>query len=322
MTLALVICVRDDQRNLDRLLTQALQLGIFEQIVIVDDASRIPVRLQFDCMGPCRCPITLLRHRAPRGAGAARNAGLELVRTDHMIFFDSDDLFTKEIIDLWNDLRGQQFDFCVMRYQDSERGHFGGIGQTLYDEACWLRAGCVSAAPRRVGRDAIWSLAEANNFPWNKIYRTRFLRANAIRCTETRVHNDIELHWRSFAAARRIFVSTRLGAIHVVRPGGDRLTNQNDAARLDLFSALRPASDAVMHDDDDAPKLAFLRFSAGILTWGERVIAPDLRDAFAARRQQFLRSILTIDLYEAVLQKDPVLALRLMLMIAPETAKC
>lgn len=317
MTLALVIPVRNDQQNLDRLLAQARSMVLFDQVVVVDDASDTPVTVTGDTIGPRLCPITVLRRETPGGAGAARNAGLTLVQTDHMIFFDSDDLFTPEFAALWHDLRGQDFDFCLMRYQDSERGFFGGLGQNPYDESCWNRAALGQDLLREVTAPALWALAEAGNFPWNKIYRTGFLRANDIRCTETMVHNDIELHWRSFLAAKRVLVSPRICAQHIVRPGADRLTNVSGAARLQMFTAFDRVVTALWQGHETpAAQQAFVRFASGLMAWGRQIIAPDLRPAFQSATRQFLRATLTPPLYETLVQTDPVLALELCLHMA------
>ena len=322
MTLALVIAVRDDQRNLDRLLRQVALLRIFGQIVIVDDASRAPVELSSDITGPRQCPVILLRNQRPEGAGAARNQGLRHVSADHVIFFDSDDLFTDAIADLWMDLHGRDFDFCLMRYQDSERGHFGGIGQNLHDEACWSRAGITSLAPVEASTAQRGALAEAGNFPWNKIYRTDFLRMHNIRCGTTRVHNDVLLHWHSFAVASRVLVSARICAIHVVRPRGGRLTNATGHARLELFRALGPAAQLVCRRQGDDLVLPFLRFCAGVLIWAETVASADIKGEFARRRRAFLRRLLTPALHDVAVRSDPVLALRLSLLMVAGAPRC
>lgn len=322
MSLALVIPARNDQQNFDRLLMQARGMGIFDQIVIVDDASDPPMRAAGDIICPRHCPVTVLRRDVPGGAGAARNLGQTMVQTEHMIFFDSDDLFTPEFAPLWRSLEGRDFDFCLMRYQDSERDHFGGWGQNPHDEACWRRAMTGPGLLTEARGATLWALAGAGNFPWNKIYRTAFLRDNALGCTETLVHNDIELHWTSFLAARRVLVSPRIGALHVVRPQGKRLTNMSGETRLQMFQALTPAAKALWQAGNMPAIHAFLLFAAGLLTWGERMIDTNLRAEFHRRKRAFLRALLTPDIHETLIEADPVLALQLSLHIAPERAPC
>lgn len=323
MSLALVIPVRNDQQDLDRLLVQVRFAGVFTQIVIVDDASDVPVAVVGDFIGPQRCPVTVLRRDVAGGAGAARNLALGMVQADHMIFFDSDDLFTPDFVPLWRSLQGQEFDFCLMRYQDSERAYFGGWGQNLHDEACWRNADIDTVAPSAPDNAALWALAQAGNFPWNKIYRTAFLRENGLRCTETQVHNDIELHWGSFLAARRVLVSSRIGALHVVRPGATRLTNISGTARLQVFQALNRVVETLFkHDNPRTATMAFLRFAHDLLLWAGRTIDANLHPAFRAATRTFLQSAVTPQSFEALIQDDPVLALHLCLQMSPEAAPC
>lgn len=324
MSLALLVPVRNDAQNLARLLTQARAMRLFDQVIVVDDASDTPIALAEDTMGS-RSRTMVLRQDSPGGAGAARNIGLTVVDCDHVIFFDSDDLFTPEFADLWYDLEGQNFDFCLMRYQDSERGFFGGWGQNPYDESCWARAGQVSAMPCEVQGVPLWTLAEAGNFPWNKIYRTAFLRDNNLRCTETRVHNDVALHWHSFLAAERVLVSSRIGAQHIVQPGAQRLTNLSGASRFDIFTAFEEVVERLWGDAVPVVvQQAFLRFAVRVLIWGRQMVTKDMRASFDLKVQRFLHATLTPKLYEALVHDDPVLALQLCLHLAatPESSLC
>lgn len=321
--LALVIPVHNDQPHLTRLLNRAARLDLFDQIIICDDGSDLPVTLPEalggDLIGPRRCPVTLVRHDTPRGAGAARNTALAHVSASHLLYFDSDDLLTAELPLIWQDLQEQTFDFCLFRHHDSQRDYFGGWGQIPHDEALWRRAGVSQSVMADVRRDALWMLAETSNYPWNKIYRTGFLRAQGLRCTETMVHNDIELHWGSFLTASRVLVSSRIGALHVVHPGASRLTNRAGEERLRVFEALRPVLDRLGSCADDAATLAFLRFTSGLAIWIERVIAPALVPEFRHRLRSFLQEALPPGLFARLSREDPVLALRLCLQMGQQT---
>lgn len=316
MNLALVIPVRNDQSNLNRLLTQVGDMDIFDQVIIVDDASNPPVTVP-DCLpGSRKCPVQLIQQETAGGAGAARNRAIPEINTDHVIFFDSDDLFTSDFAPLWQSLKEQDFDFCLFRYHDTERGYYGGQGQIPHDEACWRLAGInpgVSSL-QTASEDGIWALAEASNFPWNKIYCSSFLRTHGLRCTEIPVHNDIELHWRSFLAAKRILVSNHIAAMHVVRPNGTRLTNRRNTERLRVFEALTQVANCIA-SQNPSPRatLAFLRFSSGLLVWIHQVIEESLRMDLHTRTRTFLDNTLGPETYADLTYSDPVLALQLSL---------
>lgn len=315
MTRALVIPVRNDAAALATLLQQALGLGLFDQIVVVDDGSDIPVSAPEQ--------VQIIRHVTSLGAGAARNAGLDAVSCDHVIFFDSDDLFAADFGALCADLQREQvpFDFCLFRHNDSRMAARGRWGQMPLDNALWRQANAANGA-----HGALWTardtaaLAQTANYPWNKIYRTQFLRDHGLRFSHDRVHNDITLHWLGFAAAERVLASDRICAHHVVTTCGARLTNETGRARLGVFAPLRVA--AVGLRDHVVLWPAFLRFAAGLLDWVRDVLHVSLQNDLDQATGQFWRAHLDSDTLDTLNRTDPVLALRLVLQMAGGRVPC
>ena len=313
MTLALVIPVHNDAPALDRLLAQAERLGLFDQVIVVDDGSDQPVVTR-------RPGVEIHRLPASRGAGVARNLGLAQVRCDHMMFFDSDDSLTDELPALWRDLQTQAFDFCLFRHNDSRVSGLGGRGQMPLDNALWRAAGGHGAL-FGVEDTARAALVQTANYPWNKIYRTAFMRAADLRCSQTRLHNDILLHWQSFACADTILASDRIAAHHEIRPGGARLTNEASTRRLQVFTPLRE-TDAVLRAGDDRLRPAFLRFTAGLLDWVRSILDPALWPDLDRETGAFWRAVLDGDVFDRISRDDPVLALRLSLQMAGGRVPC
>ncbi|MFD1344456.1 glycosyltransferase family 2 protein [Litorisediminicola beolgyonensis] len=309
--LTLAIPVHDDVPSLRHLLNQANALEIFDHVIVSDDGSRekpdLPRRL------PCGAGVELLRERTARGAGHARNRALERVRTSHVLFFDADDALTEEIARLWRAVAREVFDFCLFRHADSRVAIGGGWGQLPVDDALWRLADCSFGLLQEPSRAAHAHLAETANYPWNKIYRTDFLRAHDLRCTEIPVHNDIELHWGSFAAADRILVSNRVCALHRVPEDGARLTDRRGRDRLCLFKALAAAAARLETAGAAAEPLwlAFFRFSAGLFDWARSRIDPETLAAFEHGIREFLTCHLDARRYHALAVSDPILALRL-----------
>lgn len=314
MTLSLVIPVWNDAEPLARLLRAVAGLGCLRAVIVVDDGSDPPLAIDRVAPPGWDGRIRLLRvAEGPRGAGAARNLGLDAVETPHVLFFDADDRPTGELDDLMRDLVGRSFDFCMFRHADSRTIAEGGWGQMPQDEALWQAAGVAMGAIRAPDAAARARLAETANYPWNKIYRTAFLRDHAIRCSETRVHNDIALHWDSFRLARQVLTSDRVAAVHYVDPAGGRLTNRRGAERLELFSVLGPLAGRILDDraPDDPLARAFLRFSAGLIDWAAGLIDPALAPAFETARRGLLARHLGPVALARLAGDDPALALRL-----------
>lgn len=312
MTLALVIPVRNDHDGLGVLIDQAIGFKIFTQIIVVDDGSELPVGVP--------AGVQLIRHTQSQGAGIARNTGLASVTCDHVIFFDSDDVFTREFLDLWADLEtAPDFDFCLLRHNDSRISACGNWGQMPSDNALWRKA-AGHGALWTVGKMAQAALAQTANYPWNKVYRTGFLNDNSLQFSHHVVHNDISIHWQSFALADKIMASDRVAAHHFVNTKGQRLTNEAGRARLDVFKPLELAAQAVA--GDPVLKQAFLQFTAGLLDWVRDVLSPDLYADLDVRTRAFWGQHFDDASFNITVQDDPILAMRLILQMAGGRAKC
>lgn len=317
ISLSVVIPVWNDPDGLTRLLRQLLALPGIARIIISDDASDSPVTPEtLDLPEAARDPrLVWLYSDTRRGAGHARNAGLDRVRTRHVLFFDSDDLLLPGFSDLLDDLSDPAlgpFDFCLFRHVDSRRRAAGDPAPLAGDQRHW-DAIDVPEAPTRLEPAAAARICRISAYPWNKIYRTAFLREQEIRCTEIMVHNDLELHWLSFLRARRVLASSRLCSEHFVHEAGTRLTNRSGAERLEVFRAL----EAVQADISDNADLAALyggaatEFYLNLFRWIDGMLRRDLRRPFHRKARLFLRRALSLPVFVLVATSDPALARRL-----------
>ncbi|MFC4671066.1 glycosyltransferase family 2 protein [Seohaeicola nanhaiensis] len=309
MTLTLAIPCHNDREPLAALLARARRLGCFDHVVVVDDGSDRPLAATALCAAAGLAPerLTLIRHETALGPGAARNRALAEVGTDHVLFLDADDLPTAELPLLMEDLAGRSFDFCLFAHHDTRRAQDRAWGQMPWDQALWERAGVALGALSEVTSEAATHLAQTANYPWNKIYRTAFLRERAIGCSEILLHEDVELHWKSFVHARTILASDRVGVIHVVNQGGDRLTNLESSARLEVFG---PFARLAAETAGTPFALPFARFALGLCAWiGDHVAA-----AHRPRLAELTRTFATRDLAAPVraelARSDPALMAR------------
>lgn len=291
-SLTILIPVYNDADGLARLIAQIATRDLADRVIVVDDMSDTPVTAQ-DLPGAAGLAdrLTVLRQKTQGGAGAARNRGLDLVETSHVLFFDSDDWFLDPMTEILAEIRDsgdiQSADFTLFRHCDSRMRTKGRPGPLNGDQKLWDAAGIsqdaegIAPLPRASWPDMVGLAA----YPWNKIYRTGFLREAEIRCTEIPVHNDVELHWASFLAARDIRVSTALGCEHVVVPGGGRLTNRSGAERLQVFEALKAVLARLKAQLRVQPGSAdfidpYLRFEQNLFRWIRGGIAPELAPQF------------------------------------------
>ena len=311
MKVALVIPVWNDPEGLMRLLVQAQELAWVSQIVVADDASDPPCgpgMAGLPAAVAADTRLLWLRSDTRRGPGNARNHGLDHVTAEHVLFFDSDDLFLPAMTDLMQALGGRLFDFCLFRHVDSRTRGTSCPGPMPYDEALWQEAGAIEPpAPLRPGAEI--RLCGLSAYPWNKIYRTAFLREHAIRCTPITVHEDIELHWLSFLHGRDILVSRHAGCYHVVREAGDRLTNRRDKVRLEVFAGLDAVQAALRQHPRGPDFMApFTDFTLQLFDWISATIEPGLQAEFADRARRHLRDTLPEPAFTLLALRAPALA--------------
>jgi glycosyltransferase involved in cell wall biosynthesis len=92
---SVVVPTRNRQALLLRTLASVLaQEGVEVAVVVVDEASTDGTEDALASLAEPR--ISVVRHEAPRGVAAARNAGLEQVATDWVAFVDDDDVWAPD----------------------------------------------------------------------------------------------------------------------------------------------------------------------------------------------------------------------------------
>ena len=243
------------------------------EIIVVDDCStdETPSVIRAADMPE---NIKIIYHRLPEnaGAGAARNAGLELVSGDIVMFLDADDQLADcffDYMDLSPIRNGA--DFVMFRYHlcatPSERytynmhtgdnQFFSSMPMSSFP-AQLFTLGNIPAAARTIA------------FPWNKVYRRDFLDSIRLRFPEQRMHEDIAPHWQSFLRARRFGVLNWAPPLihHYEHQFGCRATNYVGPERLAVFATLAELANEVrIHEDSNCLMAELGRFCEDIFHW-------------------------------------------------------
>ena len=283
-SLAIVIPVWNLPEDLAHLLDQISQMGIFSEIVVSDDGSDKPcdpAKLGFT-QDRLDARLVYLRSPDQRGAGHARNVALPSVTAHNLLFFDVDDHLGQDLPSIWRQhLAADCPDFTIFRHSDTRvRAKEGREGTFPTEEARWnlalgARSSAILTLPEAVG------LCSISNYPWNKIYRTDFLRAAGITCSETPVHNDIRLHWLSFLRAQRIQANACIGATHVIQDRDHHLTIRRGAERLCLGPILHDLVRTLQAMPDRQLLMCqFIQFADDLCRWNLAQIDPHVVPAF------------------------------------------
>jgi glycosyltransferase involved in cell wall biosynthesis len=317
-SLAVVIPVWNDASGLSRLIPQLLAAPYISQIIIADDLSDPPcdakhLDLPEDSAKDPR--LIWLRSDDRRGAGHARNLGLQQVTAPYVLFFDSDDLLLPGLDELVADLAQPatpQFDFCLFRHVDSRRRAVGDLAPLQSDQRHWDTIAVANTASL-LSTSQKAQICRISAYPWNKIYRSEFLRTQQIRCTEIMVHNDVELHWTSILRAKHILASSRICCEHFVHETGKRLTNRSGAERIEVFAAL----DVIQSDIAASPHTAAtyadaaIEFYLNLFQWILSGMEERFHATFHDKARAFLQTRLSLPVVTIAARRDPPLIGRL-----------
>ncbi len=312
MTVSVVIPAWNDAHGVQAALSRLIQVSCIAEIIIVDDCSAEPLQGQIDVAAAqaAQKTVKILRHAENKSGGAARNTGLEAVTCPFVIFLDSDDLPTAEYGPLLERFIAYDgaFDFAMFRHIDSREEAQGRACGVPVDERCWDQLP-KSDEPQVMSVQQMHMMVAVSAYPWNKLYRTAFLRAHQIQCTEIPVHNDIEIHWASFLMAQRVIYSHTPGLRHFVSAGGARITNRRDADRLRVFEALNNVQNRMESGRFCVGiNLAFWQFYTKLMRWIPQNLDPGFEREFKTKCAKFILRHVSPKDFRVIALEDPGLS--------------
>ncbi|MDD7962965.1 glycosyltransferase family 2 protein [Microbacterium thalli] len=183
------------EEALDSLRTQTLTSW---RGILVDDGSRDATGSMFRAAAAADPRLNVVSHDRPRGLGAARNAGLDLVETPFVAFLDADDILAPRALErLVGTLDASGSDFVAgayVRLRPTDEGYTPGPVQP------WVAA---ATDPERRGVTlADHPAASGNIVAWSKASRIEFWRRNRLRFPEGRLYEDQLVAQQMYTRAR------------------------------------------------------------------------------------------------------------------------
>ncbi|WP_194411204.1 glycosyltransferase family 2 protein [Microbacterium cremeum] len=167
--------------------------------VLVDDASTDATGAIFDRAAAEDARFEVVHHSEQAGLGAARNTGLDRVRTPFVAFLDADDRMTPTALErLVTTLDGSGSDFALGAYvrlrPDTAGGYTAGHVQP------WVSA---ATDPARTGTTLEHHPdASGNIVAWSKVSRTDFWRRAGLRFPVGKAYEDQIVAQQMYTRAR------------------------------------------------------------------------------------------------------------------------
>ena len=297
LPISFVITAYNDVEGVARHFEYFSACGEAVELIVVDDCSTDGLEAM---VAKARLPdrVRLRFHRNPenRGAGPSRNTGLAMVERDHVMFLDADDLLADSFfVYLHLSPLANGADFVLFKYHlSTSMDRRQSYTMHPVDNRFFSNINLCSFPNRTFVLDEIPSVLRTVNFPWNKVYRTEFIRRADIRFPDYRMHEDILPHWASFLAAGRF------GILHWAPPlihhfeavHGKRATNYVGEHRLAAFETLLD-----VHARNQAHGLAemlhpeLIAFSQALVDWMIRTAPADWGQRYSTAAVAFFEQL-------------------------------
>lgn len=200
------------ERCLDSILAQSMQEM---EVILVDDGSTDSTADILSRYEQKDERIIVL-HQKNQYAGAARNNGLRTAKGEYVIFWDSDDYFQEDALEvLYDASRKYDADICV---GDATRMdlHTGTVREKCYLNWSMIpdkRTFSIEDVPQHI-------FNFARNYLWNRLYRRSFLEEHNLWFSELKQSEDVPFVMKAFVLAKKITVVDHVIVYYQFRSAG------------------------------------------------------------------------------------------------------
>lgn len=205
--------------------------------ILVDDGSIDGTSELFHRAAIADPRFRVVRHDEPRGLGAARNTGLDLVTTPLVAFLDADDVYTPRALErLVGTVTDTGSDFAVGAYVRLRPDATGSYSPGEIQP--WVAA---TTSPERHGTTlSMHPAASGNIVAWSKVSRIEFWRRHGLRFPEGALYEDQIVAQRMYAQARAFDVVPDVVVHWRARADGSSITQRTASIAVlrDYLSAL------------------------------------------------------------------------------------
>lgn len=198
---SVIIPVYNAQKYLEKCLNSVVSQTLKDiEIICVDDGSSdsSPDILQSFAKKDSR---VIIKRQKNLFAGAARNNGMETARGKYFVFWDSDDFFEKNALEvLYNKCEKERADMCLCAAYCVD----GKTGRRAVDETFLKKRFLPKESVFSIETAPEYIFNMASNTPWQRMFRADFIREHGIRFQNLRHANDTYFSLMATYYAKRI----------------------------------------------------------------------------------------------------------------------
>lgn len=215
------------------------------------------------------------------GAANARNVGLSKVKSPYVLFLDADDIpvwpsfpILYETISENNDFDIVYFKYALFQsIEELKPPH--GHDNRFYK----AHANKIIETPKK-SKDLLKTVA----FPWNKLYRTNFVKQHLLEFSHFKVHNDLGFVWKANLLAEKAYVLTETLYLHREHAPSNinSITQISDEKRLQIFDVFTDVDNFILElsEQDKVSLGAWDDFKRDLLFWCKGKLDKKLRNKF------------------------------------------
>lgn len=195
------------------------------EVILIDDVSDTDIQTELDDIVRNRTDTKLFRNKSntSKGAGWARNKGLENATGEYILFADSDDFFSANAFDLIDAELENSTSECIVFKTESIDEKGNKSDRTIYYNYLLDRAILHSAEYGVTENSLVKKILLRVDPPWSKLFKRSFLEKYAIRFEEIHFSNDVFFNTRIVFKAETIALSK--STIYTVLDHGESLVN-------------------------------------------------------------------------------------------------
>ena len=158
------------------------------QVIVVDDTSSIENVNKIKILEQKYDKFEFLYTQMGKGAGYARNIGLEKVKGEWLLFFDADDYIDRNSYYLWESVLRTSYDYDIIFFKVTE----------VKDRTVIIER--IKNKPNILDKYLRYCYTQ----PWGKLFSSKFIKENKIQFEDSLVANDYYFSVLSGFKARKI----------------------------------------------------------------------------------------------------------------------